>query len=150
MSEIPCTLHKRERICSKKLIDALFQGGHSHSISAFPLRLVYMDMTGNHRDEQCAGADCQAMTTEKPLQEAGPMFMVSVPKRCFKRAVHRNRAKRQVREAYRCHKFIVADHAVAMAFIWLDSHPHETADVEARMVTLLHRLNEKLNNAGKK
>ena len=38
-------LPKQERVCSKKLIDRLFNGGHSHTMSAFPLRVVYMTMT---------------------------------------------------------------------------------------------------------
>ena len=36
------TLCKEERICSKLLIDQLFNGGNSHSMVAFPLRAVYV------------------------------------------------------------------------------------------------------------
>ena len=37
------TLSKEERISSRKLIDKLFNGGQSHSMAVFPLRLVYME-----------------------------------------------------------------------------------------------------------
>ena len=76
----PFGLSKEERICSKKLIDQLFTGGIAHAMSAFPLRVVYMN-TGRNADEPQA------------------KMLVSVPKRCFKRAVKRNRVKRQLREA---------------------------------------------------
>ena len=36
------TLCKEERICSKLLIDQLFNGGNSYSMVAFPLRAVYV------------------------------------------------------------------------------------------------------------
>lgn len=65
---------KDERLCGKKDIDSLFTRGGSRSMSAFPLRLVY---AMSHAD------GC------KP----GARMLVSVPKRCFKRAVKRNRVK---------------------------------------------------------
>ena len=133
----PNSLGKEERISSMKLIDKLFQGGHSRSMTAFPLRLVYMKYV---REGACPPAQ----------------MLVSVPKRCFKRAVKRNRVKRQVREAYRRHKHILWDaigengcnaewNAVAMAFIWLDDKLYDSAMVEQRVKSLLERAAEKLN-----
>ena len=58
-------LPKQERVCSKKLIDRLFNGGHSHTMSAFPLRVVYMTMTQDEGDASLP-----------PTQ-----LLVSVPKR---------------------------------------------------------------------
>ena len=86
-------LPKQERVCSKKLIDRLFNGGHSHSMSAFPLRVVYMPMEAEDESQQLPRTQ----------------LLVSVPKKCFKRAVKRNRVKRQVREAYRLQRQILAD-----------------------------------------
>ncbi len=131
MPALPSTLPKEERIYSKKLIDALFQGGHSRSMSAFPLRVVYMPLES-----------ATVLPTGKPQSK----FLISVPKRCFKRAVKRNRVKRQVREAYRKHKELVAAYPVALAFIWLDSQLRTTEEVEAKVSNLLKRVGERLQH----
>jgi len=76
------SFNKKDKLKSKKLIDALFSQGQS--VSSFPLRLVYL-------------------STEF---EDNVMFKtgVSVSKKHFKRAVDRNRIKRLIREAFRLHK----------------------------------------------
>jgi len=98
---------------------------------AFPLRLVYkaVDLADG----------------EPPVK-----VMVSVPKRCFKRAVKRNRVKRQVREAYRKHKATLwrklnerERRGFMAAFIWLDDKLWSSAEVEAKVENLLDRLTEK-------
>ena len=122
------TLSKEERICSKKLINELFTG-NGRSMTAFPLRAVFMKRT--IVDDQPSAA-----------------MLVSVPKRYFKHAVDRNRVKRQVREAFRRNKSIITqnltdDHeAVAMAFVWLTDEKFPSSEVENRMVRLLTRISE--------
>lgn len=125
------TLRKSERTCSKIAIDNLFKGGHSRSLSAFPIRVVYL-VSDTPQQEQC-------------------QIMVSVPKKCFKRAVKRNRVKRQIREAYRLNKAIVTEQMkkhegkyLAMAFIWLDTELHDTDEIKAKMINLLGRISERL------
>lgn len=127
-----CRLTQAERIKSKLLIDKLFGGGGSRSLAAFPIRLVYM-------------------VIERGEHEPPASIMVSVPKRCFKRAVKRNRVKRQLREAYRLNKQLLwqrmaekPGEQVLMAFVWTDNQLHETAHVERKMRNLLTRLSEKL------
>ena len=77
-------------------------------------------------------------------------LLISVPKKRFRRAVRRNRAKRQVREAYRHHKHALTAKAEAgnirlvMAVIWLADTPQTTAEVDAAMAGLLQRLTERL------
>ena len=122
------TLSKEERICSKKLINELFTG-NGRSMTAFPLRVVFMKRT--IIDDQPRAA-----------------MLVSVPKRYFKHAVDRNRVKRQVREAFRRNKSMITqnltdDHeAVAMAFVWLTNEKFPSSEVENRMVRLLTRISE--------
>ena len=122
------TLSKEERICSKKLINELFTG-NGRSMSAFPLRVVFMKRT---------------IVDDQPRAA----MLVSVPKRYFKHAVDRNRVKRQVREAFRRNKSIITqnltdDHeAVAMAFVWLTNEKYPSSEVENRMVRLLTRISE--------
>ncbi|WP_375238468.1 ribonuclease P protein component [Aurantibacter sp.] len=72
------TYNKHEKLKSKKAIEQLFSEGKS--ISAYPLRLVYLE-------------------NSKTLKVG-----VSVSKRNFKKAVHRIRVKRLLREAYRLNK----------------------------------------------
>jgi ribonuclease P protein component len=126
------TFCKEERLCRKALIEKLFHKEGSRSMAAFPLRLVYM---------------------KSPAGEDGPaaQMLVSVPKRCFKRAVKRNRVKRQVREAYRKHKGLLHDamkecggESLAVAFIWLDDKLWDTAEVDVKIANLMLRLAEKV------
>lgn len=122
------TLSKEERICSKKLINELFTG-NGRSMTAFPLRVVFMKRT---------------IVDDQPRAA----MLVSVPKRYFKHAVDRNRVKRQVREAFRRNKSMITqnltdDHeSVAMAFVWLTNEKYPSSEVENRMVRLLTRISE--------
>lgn len=125
------TFRKPERMVSQKLIDELFGGGHSHSLAAFPLRMVYMVR------ERQQGAE--------PVQ-----LLVSVPKKQLHHAVDRNRTKRQLREAYRLNKHLVldalpADKQLAVALVWLSDRLQPTDRVvRPRVVNLLRRMTEKL------
>lgn len=135
------TFRKRERMVSQRLIDDLFAGSNSrspisdqtdasHSIAAFPLRVVYKLRA---RDRH-----------EAPLQ-----MLVSVPKKHFHHAVDRNRVKRQVREAWRLHKqqlveTIATDKQLLIAFIWQSDSMLSTQEVETRVANLVKRLQEKI------
>ena len=73
---------------------------------------------------------------------------MSVSKRRFKHAVDRNRAKRQIREAYRLNKTLLLPTSEAeekrrlfVAFIWLADKPVSSRRVTAAMKELLHKLN---------
>ncbi len=79
MSDV--SFSKKEKLCSKKAISALFEYGRN--VKAFPLRIMYNRI------------------------DSGPypaLVAVSVPKRLFKKAVDRNLLKRRIREAYRHNK----------------------------------------------
>lgn len=79
MSEL-FSFPKSEKLCSGILIDKLFTEGN-REIGSFPVRVVYLLLP---QDEL-----------------SGINIMVSASKRHFKRAVKRNRVKRQLREYYR-------------------------------------------------
>ena len=118
-------LKKEERLCSKKLIDTLFSTG------------VVATEGEKGSLEQSVPLDSQ--------------MLISVPKKCFKRAVKRNRVKRQVREAYRKHKNILTKKAerlsgkqLLMAFIWLSDELSDSIIVEQRVSNLLHRIEERI------
>lgn len=125
------TLTKEERICSKKLIEALFAGNGSRSMTSYPIRAVFLEQ--------------KSTEGEPPVQ-----LLVSVPKRCFKRAVKRNRVKRQIREVFRRNKHVLADavtgsgRSVAVALIWMSADLSATHLVETKVKDLLVRIKERL------
>ncbi len=97
---------KAERITSKLLIDRLFDGEGTLSMTVFPFRVVYMRI---------------------PKKDVPVSILVSVPKKRFHHAVDRNRMKRLTREAYRRQKNILwnaiseQDEGFAIAFICISS-----------------------------
>ena len=79
------TFSKEEHLCSKRLITLLFSKGSSFNL--YPLRFIYY--------------------TPQDLPPGHTQVLISVSKRYFKRAVDRNRLKRQIREAYRLNKQVL-------------------------------------------
>ena len=121
---------KAEHITLKRDIEAIFAAG-THSTAAFPRR------AGWH-------------STEWDVHSPRVKVMISVSKRKFKHAVDRNRAKRQMREAYRLNKHILTDaqdiphdKALHVAFIWTSDTEQPTSLIMQKMQTLLRRIGEK-------
>lgn len=122
------TLDKSERLSSRTLINSLFNGSGSRSVAAFPLRVVYT---------QIERSEC----------EPSAQILISVPKKHFKRAVKRNRIKRQVREAYRHNKYLLPDRPgiqLIIAFIWIDNNLYSSENVTGKVKKLLSRIAEKV------
>ena len=73
--------------------------------------------------------------------------MVSVSKRYFKRAVKRNRIKRQLREAYRLQKELLQPltGGLDIAFLWTSDEQLPTEKVFQKMQTLLQRIHESVS-----
>lgn len=124
------TLRKEERLRSKILIERLFQGG-SKSFSIFPLRVVYLPV---EKDRIPSAA-----------------VLISVPKKRFKRAVHRNRIKRLIRECYRTHKQELLqllenkEEGIIISFIYLSADMPSYECIERKMKTALNRLVENVS-----
>nr|WP_133757419.1 ribonuclease P protein component [Gelidibacter sediminis] len=109
---------KTEKLKSQKLIEKLFSEGKS--VVAYPLRLVYL----------------KTSFEDAVFVKAG----VSVSKRNFKKAVHRNRIKRLLREAYRLNKStyfnnIPAQYAFMILYIGKSESDFNT--ISKKMNTLL-------------
>ncbi len=125
----PSTFCKQERIVSQKLIGELFTSRQNRVLTAYPLRAI-------HIEKERAREDAPAL-----------QLLISVPKRQFKHAVDRNRVKRQIREAYRRQKALLAaaldEHCqLALAFVWLSPQYCPTEEVYRRVGTLLRRIKE--------
>lgn len=126
----PNTFPKSSRLCSRKAIESLFSG-NSRSFAAYPLRVIYQPA---------------ADTTQ---------VLFSVSKRHFKHAVDRNRAKRQLREAWRLHRDILigsiepsapCSHSrpLHIAFLWMADEPQPSELIQRKVKNLLHRIAEDL------
>lgn len=122
-------LCKAERLCSKNTIEKLF-AGDAKSFSIFPLRVVFMPIE----------------RTDNPPAS----IMISVSKKKFKRAVKRNKVKRQIREGYRKNKHQLLDnlkdkdHNLVMAFIYLSNEIYPTEKIEETIKLILEKLNRKI------
>ena len=92
-SPIRHTFSAKEKLKSRKAIDALFRLGKSFSL--FPFRVFYI------REDPATAIQAGAgdIPPGAPVQVG-----VGAAKRNFKRAVDRNRIKRLLREAYRLQK----------------------------------------------
>lgn len=100
------TFPKREKLCKRTHIQQLF--AEADSYLSYPLRLLYAPI---------------------PALEAPYQLLISVPKRQFKRAVHRNRLKRLIRECYRLQKQMLPapkqPYALALIYIGKEELPYQ-------------------------
>ena len=115
------TFGKREKLKSKKLIGQLFTEGKS--ITVYPLKLYYLPATDD--------------------QESKIKTAVSVPKKNFKRAVHRNRIKRLLREGYRLNKHLIFNNIegnFAFLILYLGKELPEYRDIEDSLKSIFKKL----------
>lgn len=121
------TFSKSERLCSRKMIEALFTGGKVFFLH--PFRVIWI---------------------ERADDEPVPVKVIfAVSKRNFKKAVERNHIKRMMREAYRINKSTLyeslSDNSIKIAVMIqytgkeMLSHPHS----ENKMQSLLDKLDRK-------
>jgi ribonuclease P protein component len=115
---------KKERLSSKKLIEELFDKGSSSYLH--PFRLLFKP---------------------GPLLEDQefPQLLVSVPKRNFKKAVDRNRIRRQIKEAYRINKINIFSEIgksipphIAILYTAKEKMPFKL--IEEKLILILKRL----------
>jgi ribonuclease P protein component len=118
------TFSKDERLCSKLLFARLIEKGNSFFVH--PYKVVWLE--SDHEGS-------------KPVQMA-----VSVPKKRFKKAVHRNRVKRLTREAYRRNKqelydaLARMDKKLLLLLVYSASELPAYSGVEGKIKVILQRL----------
>ncbi len=117
---------KSERLYLKKDIDRLF--GNGQSFISYPLRIVYLSDTGNM------------------LPASGISVLIGVPKKRIRRAVHRNRIKRMIRETFRLNKSELSNHCkhnekrLQIAFMYVCNEVKSYTDMEKAMQKALTTL----------
>lgn len=127
------TFSKNERLCSKILIDRLIETGKSFNHS--PFRLTWLTIA----------------ESSAPIK-----VVISVPKRSFKRAVDRNRLKRQIREVYRKQKQNVYDvlgdlptgqagKKILLMIVYTAKTKLEFKEIEQKIIEALERLSKVVN-----
>ena len=126
LTETDNTFGKREHLCKQTLIDQLFSG-KAHAMTAWPLKMVYLVV--DKTDEQSASVE----------------LMVSVSKRFFKRAVKRNRVKRQIREAYRTQKHELMERMAQMAETNLIRAMNTLVTRDQKEIDEVYRVEENIN-----
>lgn len=120
------TYNKDEKLKSQKAIEQLFAEGKS--VSAYPLRMVYLD-------------------NQSQLKVG-----VSVSKRNFKLAVHRNRVKRLLREGYRLNKNLLIDNKLdhyTLMILYISKEMPDFKTIDKKMKALLTKFNDQVSNIEK-
>ena len=120
------TFGKKEKLCSKLVIDELFKSGRS--FKEYPIRVIY-----------------------KPLKESDSTakLLITVPKKRFGKAVSRNRIKRLIREAYRLNKSELIEKwqtdgkYFALAFVYIGNDIPNYLELTSRMQRILETLKSK-------
>jgi ribonuclease P protein component len=115
---VAATLPKSERLCGKTSVAGLLDRGRGGVAGCLRYRFVPRPAP--------SGEDAPAVSR----------FLVSVPKRSFKRAVKRNLLKRRIREAYRLQKQLLPV-PVDVMFVYLPREVLPSADISASMTAAL-------------
>jgi ribonuclease P protein component len=124
LTNLDHTFKKKERLCSKNLIDELFQRGKY--LNKGEIRLVYLII--------------------KEKQQSNAQIMISVPKKTFKKSVDRNLLKRRMREAYRLNKTNLQTYlseknqCVLVAFLYVGQQIADFSTIQDNIIYLLDRL----------
>lgn len=123
------TLHKSERLTNKTLFEELLSS--NFSFVQYPFRMI---------------AKGSSISGDYPARIA-----VSVSKKKFKRAVHRNRLKRLTREVFRCNKSLLYDTVpsgltIDILFIYLDNRIAAFPKVEKALQAALVKIARHFSN----
>lgn len=121
------TFTKSERLCSRVIIDDVFETGKAIVGPSF--KLIWKKA--------------------ESFQEEPVQILITVPKRNFKKAVDRNKIKRRIREIYRKNKTVLYSRIEAQTYylmlIYTGKSIIEYKEAEEKIIKLLERLIPEIN-----
>ena len=125
-------LSKNERLSGKKSIDQLFLSGES--VFVYPLKAVFSISKTNG-------------------DGTVPQALFVVPRKRFKRAVHRNLLRRRIREAYRLSKSHIkqkcAQHekSIRIAFLYVSDEKTDFQQIQSSIESILRSIDFNISNS---
>jgi ribonuclease P protein component, eubacterial len=120
MSSRIFTLRKSDKICSRSRITQLFSNGDT--LFLYPFKLFYAP-------------------NNSPLSR----FLISVPKKSFKRAVQRNYIKRLVRESLRTLRFSsYFEKGIDICFIYTTSDTPDYTFINTKIENVLDKIKKRV------
>lgn len=122
-------LYKREKLCSKIAIDAIFSRKEdNNSCLSYPIRAVWM------KSNRTEGAQSQ--------------FLISVPKKRLRHAVDRVTMRRRIRESYRLNRNLITipeDIKIDIAFIYVTSELYKYDNINRAMTKILSKISKQFS-----
>jgi ribonuclease P protein component len=115
---------KKMRLCSRRDISALFEGGKI--LYEYPYKIYYYEK-----------ADAEISR-----------FVISVPKKCFKRAVKRNLLKRRTREVIRLNQHILGDFKGDFLLVYLSKDIYKSSDLLTKISSSFAKIVAKNQECG--
>ena len=118
------TFKKEEHLCKNKIIKILFEEGIKFHV--YPFKIIWMDIESD---------------SKYPAR-----ILISVSKRFFKKAVDRNKIKRQIREVYRKNKSLFYEYLsrqkkhCVFAILYTNSAFIPFIELERKIIIILQRL----------
>ena len=138
------TFSKKERLSSIKDIETLFKKGES--LFVFPLKVVFIPRKADEIQNKQT-QDENKQEDNKKTTTAPPRLLISVSKRNFKKAVDRNRIKRQIREGYRLQKSeFDLSNIDTFAFIYVAKEHIDSTFLHKRIRKLVQMLEKEVKN----
>ncbi|MBP6977285.1 MAG: ribonuclease P protein component [Bacteroidales bacterium] len=125
------TFSKQERLCNRKLIDALFTRGHRFTI--YPIRVYWI--------------------AEAAEQSSDVQVVIQVQRKRIVHAVKRNLLKRRIREAYRQHKVLLSENLkkqkgrLMFAMVYYGDSILPYRQLEAIIILILQRLSREYDKS---
>lgn len=125
------TLKKKEILSGQIKINEVFNSGNT--LFVYPLKVFY-----NQKED--------FITNESKV-----LFSVSIPKKIFKKAVHRNLLKRRIREAYRLNKLFLTDNInkeiqLSFMLVYVGKKIESFSKIEKSVIQIIRLFKENIDH----